>query len=104
MDNFNRLSPEETERLACLAEECAEVIQIVGKILRHGYADSSPEDTTHTNNRKRLEQEMGDVRYWMIEMCNKGDVSKEAVHHNAELKGPRVKQWLHHQGEAVCAF
>ena len=37
MNNFNQLTPAETERLAILAEECGEVIQAVGKILRHGY-------------------------------------------------------------------
>lgn len=95
--NFNKLTDAETERLACLAEECGEVIQSVGKILRHGYADYSPFDPTHTDNRKMLEKELGDLRYWMVEMCNKGDVSKEAVHHNADLKAVRVKQWLHHQ-------
>ena len=35
-DHFNNLTPGEAERLAILAEECGEVIQIIGKILRHG--------------------------------------------------------------------
>ncbi len=43
-DHFNRLTPAEAERLAMLAEEAAEVIQIVGKILRHGYASYHPDD------------------------------------------------------------
>lgn len=101
MENLNKLSPAETERLACLAEECGEVIQAVGKILRHGYADYSPLDPTHTDNRKNLEKELGDLRYWMVTMCIEGDVSKEAIHHNADLKGVRVKQWLHHQAQSA---
>lgn len=40
---FNGLSPAEVERLALLAEECGEVIQTVGKILRHGYYLGSKE-------------------------------------------------------------
>lgn len=35
--HFNQLKPSEAERLACLIEECGEVIQAAGKILRHGY-------------------------------------------------------------------
>lgn len=101
MGNFNKLTPAETERLACLAEECGEVIQAVGKILRHGYADYSPYNPTHTDNRKMLEKELGDLSYWMTEMCNRGDVSKESIHHNADLKSQKVKQWLHHQKELL---
>ena len=36
MDNFNRLSPAEYERLAILAEEMGEAQQALGKIMRHG--------------------------------------------------------------------
>ncbi len=34
MTHFNELTPAEAERLAYLAEECGEAIQIIGKILR----------------------------------------------------------------------
>ena len=34
---FNELSPAEVERLAILAEEMGEAIQVIGKVLRHGY-------------------------------------------------------------------
>jgi hypothetical protein len=35
--SFNQLTDAEAERLALLAEECGEVVQVIGKILRHGY-------------------------------------------------------------------
>lgn len=98
MKNFNKLTPAELERLSCLAEECAEVIQCVSKVIRHGYADYSPNDPTHTDNRKNLERELGDLRYWMIRMSVEGDVSRDEIHRNADLKGAKVAQWLHHQG------
>ena len=48
-DHFNGLTPAEAERLAMLAEECGEVIQMVGKILRHGYDSYHPADPNTTN-------------------------------------------------------
>lgn len=33
----NNLTDVEIERLGLLAEECGEVLQLVGKILQHGY-------------------------------------------------------------------
>lgn len=56
----NGLSPAQAERLAMLAEECGEVIQIIGKILRHGYASYHP-DRRHTSNRELLAYELADV-------------------------------------------
>lgn len=96
MENFNKLSPAESERLACLAEECGEVIQAITKILRHGYEDYSPFDETKTTNRKNLERELGDLHYWMIAMCLKGDASKTEIHTWAEIKASRIGNWLHH--------
>lgn len=43
-EHFNGLTPAEAERLAMLSEECGEVIQIIGKILRHGYDSYHPDD------------------------------------------------------------
>ena len=38
------VSPTEEERIFLLMEECAEVIQICRKILRHGYEFFNPDD------------------------------------------------------------
>lgn len=59
-DHFNQLTPAQAERLAMLAEECAEVIQVVGKILRHGYDNYHPENRTFSN-RDMLHQELTDL-------------------------------------------
>ena len=34
MDKHNNLTPAEEERLALLSEECGEVIQAIGKVLK----------------------------------------------------------------------
>jgi len=59
-NHFNKLTPAEAERLTMLAEECAEVIQVVGKILRHGYDNYHPDDPSRTN-RDLLARELTDV-------------------------------------------
>ena len=59
-DHFNRLSPAQAERLAMLIDECGEVIQIAGKILRHGY-DSYHPDRPHISNRELLQRELTDL-------------------------------------------
>lgn len=61
MDIFNKLTPAETERLAYLMEECAEVIQIIGKIQRHGYNSYNPFDEKKLDNRALLNMELSDV-------------------------------------------
>lgn len=59
-DHFNGLTPAEAERLAMLAEECGEVIQVIGKILRHGYNSHHP-DNPSTTNKHLLIAELRDV-------------------------------------------
>lgn len=72
-DHFNGLTPAEAERLAMLAEEAAEVIQIVGKILRHGYASYHPDNPSLTN-RVLLMNELADFNAVQLLMENSGDV------------------------------
>ena len=50
----------EAERLFLLAEEAAEVIQVVNKILRHGYDNHNPNDEEKTPNYDFLKKEITD--------------------------------------------
>lgn len=63
-EHFNRLTPAQAERLAILSEECAEVIQIIGKILRHGMDSYHP--VTGVINRDALMREITDVKAAMV--------------------------------------
>lgn len=92
---FNELNPAEAERLAILAEELGESIQIIGKILRHGYESRHPNGGP--SNRQLLEKELGDVRWAMIFLCESGDLSKAAIHAGADEKAAKVVQYLHEQ-------
>ncbi len=92
----NKLSKAELERLALLVEECAEVIHIVGKILRHGYESWHP-DYGPSSNRCLLERELGHVKYAVKLLKDNGDIDYSLVIDSQELKDRRVQQFLHHQ-------
>lgn len=91
---FNELTAIETELLALLVEECAEVIHIVTKILRHGLNSQHP-DSEEVNS-YGLEREMGDVRAAMILVCEAGIARKSVVHMLASEKLKKIDQYLHH--------
>lgn len=60
---MSNLSNAEIERLAVLSEECGETMQLVGKILRHGYESYHPADITQTTNRTLLLGELNDIAF-----------------------------------------
>lgn len=95
MDHFNKLTPAEDERLALLMEECAEVIQIVGKIQRHGYESRHPDGGP--TNRELLEKELGHVDAAQELMFRPRDISMDAIFVSTEKKLRNVLQYLHHQ-------
>lgn len=98
MEHFNKLTPAEAERLALLAEECGEVVQAVGKILRHGYASRHPDGGD--SNRQLLQRELGDVAAAVKLMHLRGDVADATISGYRDLKLQKVKRYLHHQDTA----
>lgn len=95
----NKLTAAEAERLAIMAEECAEIVVIVGKILRHGFESFDPTkpESERYSNRDLLAHEVGDVKWIMNVMAVCGDFNAElaaARFHSGTL---RKAQWLHHQ-------
>lgn len=98
----NRLSPAELERLAILSEECGEVQQVIGKIMRHGYESVNPleivpEDIYPTQNRWSLEKECGDLLWAMGIMVAARDMNRTSIDLAFSEKGPRAEKYLHHQ-------
>ena len=93
-----KLTKAQAERLICLAEELSEAVQAVTKILRHGYDSYDPRQGYGSpTNRTHLEKELGDVRYWMIRICDEGDISKTQIHIWAHAKSISTKKCLHFQ-------
>jgi hypothetical protein len=94
--HFNQLTPAELERLSLLMEEMGEALQVIGKIQRHGYESSHPDNPAVTN-RELLQKELGHVRHAMIRLCDAGDLDKSAIHESADIKAFKVERYLHHQ-------
>lgn len=92
----NGLTYAESERLAMLAEECSEVIQIVGKILRHGYDSYHPDNPSHLN-RAQLEEEIMDVHAVVQMMKARGDISTPDVGAYMAGRIGRKLRYSHHQ-------
>jgi len=95
MTHFNGLSPAEAERLALLLEEAGEVVQAVGKILRHGYESTHPNGSA--TNRENLTREIADVQVAVSMMSRAGDIRLLDVDEWAREKRVRVSRYLHHQ-------
>lgn len=99
---FNQLTVAEDERLALLLEECGEVVQIIGKIQRHGYQSYDPtkqvpEDEHPTVNRSLLEKELGDVLHAIDRMRFSRDINYSRILDHSIAKAPKVEKYLHHQ-------
>jgi len=96
-ENFNGLTPAETERLALLAEEMGECIQVIGKILRHGYDSRNPVLPDSPTNRDNLDMEIGDVELIIYLMAEARDIDRNRVDRRRVNKGKSIVTWLHHQ-------
>lgn len=101
--HFNGLTEAQAERLALLAEECAEVIQAITKILRHGMDSYNPlidamgEYKNRVTNQMLLEKELGHVLCAQRFLWHASDVRKHEVDRHAEEKEAKIGRWLHHQ-------
>lgn len=96
--HFNKLTPAQAERLALLAEECGEVIQVIGKILRHGLDSHHPDDPYATNG-VLLATELAHVQV-AADMLFEHDLSEGEYHNAKDEKRRRVGKYLHHNPES----
>lgn len=96
-EHFNQLTPAQAERLAILAEEAGEIVQAVGKILRHGYASTHPNGGP--DNRGSLTKEVGDLFATVALMVDAGDLNEDAVEQAADDKLANGGRYHHHQEE-----
>ena len=84
----------EEEMIEILAEECAEVVQICMKILRHGLTSSHPE--SGDENQMLLEKELGDVAFAMNGLASLRVVHKANIQGWCERKAESIRPYLHY--------
>lgn len=97
---YSGLTAAETERLALLAEECGEVVQMVGKVLRHGYSNWNPtEGADGRPNRAVLEKEIGDLLAVVDLLVAAEDLSPRRIAQARREKPACMRPWLRHQEE-----
>jgi len=89
---MNELDEAGLERLVILAEECAEVIQVINKIIRFGYNSFHPEKAL--DNRDLLEKELGDVQLILSMMSSSGDISYSKVVDCMNVKSQTINDFL----------
>lgn len=88
----------ERERLTMLAEEAAEVVQAVTKILRHGYDSYYPGDPKRSTNQELLQEELTDLLAIVDRMNLVNDIDI-ALNNNElfEERWAKKLKWTHHQ-------
>ena len=87
------------ERLALILEECGEVQQVIGKILRHGYESVNPTipKVHQLTNRQMLENELGDLKAAMLLASHNGDIGPVEIDAAMMRKLGKVGRYLHFQ-------
>lgn len=89
MDYYNNLTPQQLEMLAILSEECGEVVQRIGKILRHGLNSVNP--NTKIDNTVALECELGDICAAMESLAMLGIIDLEVIQNQMNSKLEKFK-------------
>jgi NTP pyrophosphatase (non-canonical NTP hydrolase) len=86
------------ERLTMLAEEAAEVIQAVTKILRHGWGSNHPENSDpNRNNTTDLTKELADMVAVNALMAAAEDIDHSRMSDDILNKLTSIRRYGHHQ-------
>ena len=80
------------EILLITQEECAEVTQAISKVFRFGFTERWPKDAV-TNNKERLEEEVGDLLCMIDIMVKNGIISDENLNKARNSKREKLKTW-----------
>ena len=99
--SVTRLTEGQNERLALLLEECGEVIQIIGKIQRHGLFSSDPTKPGGPDNQDLLAQEIADVVQAIDLLAAAKDINTTMVEVRLKRRWITVQKYLHFQPEEL---
>ena len=95
---FNtELSDAERELLACTAEEAGEIVQAVGKSLRHGLSSRYGRSAS---NAADLAREIGELHYLTQRLVQAGVLSQQDIVAGAADKAERFRKYSHFQEDS----
>lgn len=94
-----KLDDRQNEILLIAQEECAEVTQVISKVLRFGLLNSHPAEGK--TNQERLEEEVGDLQCMIDLLCESRLVDREFVNRAATAKRYKLQKWSTHLKEEV---
>jgi len=89
------MNPAQIERLAICAEEAGEVIQAVGKCLRHGMDSENPNIIGGGCNHYHLARELGQlirIADWLV---GHGDIYDEYLKKGYDEKMRKMREYIH---------
>jgi len=93
---YNKLTDREMELLFMLSEEAGEIVQAVGKLLRHGAEEGHPDGGP--NNRAALSKEIGDLIGVVDHMAkNTTLLITDGIADSRYTKMERANRYTHHQ-------
>lgn len=87
----------EDELLTILTEECAEVIQAIAKIKRHGWDSYNPDVLASPDNRDHFEKEVSHVLVLIGTLMDNGVISEIHMKENSDEKVEQLKKYTHFQ-------
>ena len=78
--------------LTCLAEECAEVQQLISKCVRFGFENYNPHDKDKRTNYEELKRELDDIDAlrWMLQ----AESNKNFAHADSMTLSPKIAKVL----------
>lgn len=94
-EHFNGLNPAHHEILTKVGEEATESAQAVFKILLHGIESYEPSNPA-VSNRDRLENELGQLLFYMDLADQYGLISVDRVFEAQRKCAARKTHYLHH--------
>lgn len=97
--HFNNLTPKQTELLGGTSEECGEVVQVIGKILRHGLDSYKPTDPQAVANRQNLASELADIAAMTDLLIENGVIDASEWDALKAKKRARFMQYAHHMDD-----
>lgn len=90
-----KLDAAKLERLAILAEECAEVQHMIMKTIRHG-EDSYHPDEPNISNKDKLSLEVGDLAYAIQYCLDEDDLDEDLVSESFSTRPTTMNKYLHY--------